>query len=71
MLTGIDLTDRCVFYICRCAEELTEQIDGFTDMAINEADRCCSIVQPQVRIVLSNPVKREVARMLVLLQNFE
>jgi|ERR1022692_772826 hypothetical protein len=46
MLTGINLTHRRVDYISWHAEELTEQIHRFTNMAMNEANGCRLVVQP-------------------------
>jgi hypothetical protein len=61
MLPNVGLTNRRVRYIGRFSQELSEQVERFTDMPINEPDRGCVLVQPQGRIVFRNSAERKAA----------
>src|SRR5581483_7757053 len=68
-LTVICLAHGCVCYVGGDAEELTEQIDRFTDVPINEADGCGFVIQAEGGVLLSHSVEREMTCESVLFED--
>ena len=70
-LTVVSLTHRRISYVRGDAEELTEQMHRFSDMPEDESNGGCFVIQPKRRIFVADPVKREMAGKLILLQHVE
>jgi len=70
-LTGVGLADGGVFHVGGRAEELAEEIHGFSDVAVDEADGRGFGVEAERSVSFCDAIQREVICELVLFEDFE